>query len=520
MISFYLPPFPPFISFYQRAWWRKLPRWVAVAILLVLAIATQVTAQSADDFTIVVLPDVQNYSQHYPQIFDAQTRWIVANQASQNIRLVIGEGDLLNTATDPVQWQNAEHSIAILEQAGLPYVLAVGNHDYDSNPPRTRQATIFNQHFGPSRFAGRGYYGSSNYPAGSGENFYATFTWGSKSYLILGLEYVPRDAALSWARSVLNANQNREVIVVTHSYLYYDGTTVDACDTLDMVNDNNGALLWSKLLSQYPNISVVLSGHIAKNFHARRSDMGVNGNFVHQLFANWQDWTNGGNGYLRIMKFSPSQNKIRVQTYSPYTGLYLTNSADQFTLKWHNNGVPGSGTAGVKGRVRGTRATGCKAVPGATVNINGAVATTNAYGNYTLSLAPGSGLTATAAASGWNTQSQSVTLNDYFSNGVDFFLTQPLPPPCPQSSVDPSVTICTPLNGAVVQSPVTVVAGTFSSWAVSYIDIWVDGTKVYWVHQDRLNKVLSMTPGTHRLGVQARDQGGRSFKSAIYITVQ
>ena len=515
-------PFSPRLVVFNHlpAWSRTLRRCSALAMFLALAAVCQVTAQSADDFTIVVLPDTQNYSQFYPQIFDAQTQWIAANQGSQNIRLVIGEGDLLNTATDPIQWQNAEHSIGILEQAKVPYVLAIGNHDYDSNPPRTRQATMFNQHFGPSRFAGSGYYGSSNYPAGSGENFYATFTWGSKNYLILGLEYVPRDGALTWARSVLDANANREVIVVTHSYLFYDGTTVDSCDTQDMANDNNGELLWSKLLSQYSNISVVVSGHITKNLHARRSDVGVAGNFVHQLFANWQDWTNGGNGYLRIMKFSPSQNRIRVQTYSPYSGLYLTSSADQFTLKWHNTGVAGSGTAGVKGRVRGTRATGCKAVPGATVNINGAVTTANAYGNYTLSLPPGSGLPATASAAGWLSQLQTVTLNDYFSNRVDFFLSQPLLPPCPQSSVDPSVTICAPLYGAVVQSPVTIVAGSFSSRPVSYIDIWLDGTKVYAVNQDQLNKSLSMTPGSHRVGVQARDQGGRTFKAAISITVQ
>ena len=140
---------------------------------------------------------MQNYSQFYPQIFDAQTQWIAKNVASQNIRLVIGEGDLVNTASDPVQWQNVEHSIGILDQAGLPYVLAIGNHDYDSNPPTTRKATIFNQHFGPSRFYGRDYYGSTNYPAGSNENFYATFTWGSKSYLILVLEFVPRSSAVA-----------------------------------------------------------------------------------------------------------------------------------------------------------------------------------------------------------------------------------------------------------------------------------------------------------------------------------
>lgn len=509
------------LSVYRPAWSRNLrSRAALLAICLVLALAPKAGAQQSDDFTVVVLPDPQNYSQFYPQIFDAQTQWIANNGTKQNIRLVIGEGDLLNTATDLTQWQNVEHSIGILDQAGVPYVLAIGNHDYDSNPPIARQATIFNQHFGPSRFAGRGYYGSSNYPTGSNENFYATFTWGSRSYLVLGLEYVPRNAAITWAQSVLDANQDKEVIVVTHSYLFYDKTTVDQCDTGDMVGDNNGALLWTKLLSRYPNVSVVVSGHIAQNFRARRSDVGAGGNFVHQFFANWQDWTNGGDGYLRIMKFSPALNTIRVWTYSPYTGLYLTSSADQFTLKWHNDGASGSGTAQVKGRVRSTPTSGCKAVRGATVNINGATATTDANGNYKISLRPGSGLFSTASAPGWQSQSQTVTLNDYFSNQVDFFLNPIVPPPCPLSSIDPSVTICTPLNGATVHSPVSVVAGTVSSWPVRYIEVWLDGTKVYVVNLDRLSTVVTMSPGSHRLTVQAGDQGGRIFKSTIYVTAQ
>ena len=479
--------------------------WVVMLVMLVVLTATAgAMAQSADDFTIVVLPDMQNYSQFYPQIFDAQTQWIAKNVASQNIRLVIGEGDLVNTATDPVQWQNVEHSIGILEQADLPYVLAIGNHDYDSNPPTTRKATIFNQHFGPSRFYGRDYYGSTNYPAGSNENFYATFTWGSKSYLILVLEFVPRSSAVAWAASVLNANQDKEVIVVTHSYLFYDGTTVDACDTQDMSKDNNGALLWTNLLSRYPNVSVVVGGHIAKNFRARRSDVGVDGNFVHQFFANWQDWTNGGNGYLRIMKFSPSLNKLSVWTYSPYTGLYLTTSADQFTLKWHNNGAPGSGLATVRGRVRSTRASGCTPISGASANINGATAVTDASGTYAINLRPGSGLTAAVTASGWNRQQQTVTLNDYFPNQVDFFLTPVVSMPCPQSSTDPSVTICSPLNGATVVSPVKVVAGTHSSAPVKYMEIWLDGKKVYVLNnQPKLSTSINMTPGLHRLTVNA-----------------
>jgi hypothetical protein len=473
-------------------------------------------AQTAGDFTVVVLPDTQFYSQNYPQIFDSQTQWIANNAAAQNIQLVIGVGDIVNVGTSATQWANATHSASILDQAHVPYAFAIGNHDYDTLPPTSRTATTFNQYFGPSRYANAAYYGATNYPPGSNENFYETFTWGGRSYLILVLEFVPRNSALAWAKSVLDANTDKEVIVATHSYLYSDNTTVDECDTADMVGDNNGAMQWSKLVSQFTNISVVLSGHITNQFNARRSDVGAGGNFVHQIFANWQTWTNGGNGYFRVMQFSPSNNTINVQTYSPYTGLYLTDSGDQFTLKWHTDGTPGNGTATVTGRVRSASyGAGCSVISGATISVGGITATTDGTGRYSL-LIPPSQVSASATAAGYLASSQNVSLNDYFPNELDFFLT-PVPP-CPQSATDPSVTICTPSNNSAVSSPVNVVAGTNSSNPVISLSAWLDGTNVYSTSSAVLNTNLTISNGTHNLKVQGTNGANQTFSQTIGIT--
>lgn len=455
-----------------------------------------------DDFSIVVLPDTQNYSQYYPQEFDSQTNWVAANAAAQNIKVVLGVGDIVNIGTDQTQWGNANHSIGILDQASIPYAFAIGNHDYSSGqPPVSRNATDFNQWMGPSRYASASYYGTSTYPSGSNENFYELFTWGSKTYLILALEYVPRNGALAWAKSVLSANSSAEAIIITHSYLYSDGTTVDQCDTSDMTADNNGAMQWQNLVSQFPNVSVVLSGHITNKFAAHRSDVGVNGNFVHQVFANWQDWTNGGNGYLRIMQFSPANNSIQVQTYSPYTGLYLTDAANQFALKWHNDGTPGSGTAIVNGRVR-TNGSGlsCQPIANATVNVGGVATTSDSNGYFSVSLPPGK-VSSTAGAAGYQTSSSVATLNDFFPNQLDFFLNPT--PPCLQSSMDPSVTICTPANGANVVSPVQVVAGSNSSAPLISMSVWIGSAKAYGVGGTTLNTSVPMSLGPHQITVQA-----------------
>ncbi len=76
--------------------------FLAIASLfIVLAWIPPLRAQTAGDFTVVVLPDTQNYSQYHPQIFDSQTQWVTNNAAAQSIQLVIGVGDIVNVGTEP-----------------------------------------------------------------------------------------------------------------------------------------------------------------------------------------------------------------------------------------------------------------------------------------------------------------------------------------------------------------------------------------------------------------------------------
>src|SRR5690348_6798408 len=63
---------------------------------------------SADEFTIVALPDTQYYSRDFPDIFRAQTQWIADHVQDQRIKMVLGLGDIVDDGSEPVQWQNAD----------------------------------------------------------------------------------------------------------------------------------------------------------------------------------------------------------------------------------------------------------------------------------------------------------------------------------------------------------------------------------------------------------------------------
>src|SRR5437879_3261353 len=88
---------------------------------------------------------------------------------------------------------------------------------------------------------------------------------------------------------------------------------------------------------------------------------------------------------------------------------------------------------------------------------------------------------------------------------------------CTASTVNPSVTICTPAPNATVSSPVHVVAVATDSKTVQFIQIYVDGVKQYQISAKSLDTSLAMAAGTRRLTVQAYD--GTYFHQTVYITV-
>lgn len=89
---------------------------------------------------------------------------------------------------------------------------------------------------------------------------------------------------------------------------------------------------------------------------------------------------------------------------------------------------------------------------------------------------------------------------------------------CTLNPTDPSVTICTPTDGATVSSPMRLVAGTTSSSPVTSIKVYVDYVAVYQVAARQVDTTLTLTPGKHRINVQAWNKAGGVFKQVIFVT--
>ncbi len=295
-------------------------------------------APPGPDFTVAALPDTQYYTAQSRGavigMFTAQTDWLVNNRVSRNVAYVAGLGDIVDhgdTNAGPsnlAEWLNATNALYRLENPvttglpqGIPYGNAVGNHDQSPNGDPNGTSAFYNQFFGVSHFAGRSYYGG-NYGTNN-DNHFDLFSAGGLDFVVVFFEYdvSAASAILDWANNVLQTNLNRRAIVVSH----YIGSP-----TTPSSFGSQGTLVYNALKGN-PNLFLMLSGHV--NGEGSRQDV-FNGRTITTLVSDYQFRANGGNGYMRLMEFSPSNSVIRVKSYSPWLNQYETDADSEFTVPY------------------------------------------------------------------------------------------------------------------------------------------------------------------------------------------
>ena len=353
-------------------------------------------------FTLAVIPDTQNYIDFRHQkaekfeldssaLFLQQMQYIADHSVNNggNIVFATAVGDVWQHQTraiddehlqrgigmepNPILARNSVQTVQVLQveipkaiegyqiisQAGLPFSVAPGNHDYDAMwsvlgyPPnrdkkfRELDRTVedmgllhvgglnnFRSAFGEASdfFKNKPWYIDSH---NGGANSAQRFSAGGYNFLHLTLEMQPGDEVISWVESVLLANPGLPTIITTHDYLNASGerrplTLVDLV-RVDPNSHNSAEQIWDSLFSQHDQIFLVLSGH--HKGQSMRVDANVNGRLVYQVLADYQDrgqagidagrsksFVGIGDGWLRLMQFDLSDESatIRVKTFSNF----------------------------------------------------------------------------------------------------------------------------------------------------------------------------------------------------------
>ncbi|MFK8047789.1 MAG: hypothetical protein AB8B81_05080 [Halioglobus sp.] len=379
----------------------RLALSILLAASLPMAGCGSYTKPSNSSFTLAIIPDTQNYIDFRHQtaegfeldasaLFMDQMQYVADHSVANggDIAFVASVGDVWQHQTktidaehlrrgigiekDPILARRAKRTeqvlsvelpraiegYQIISEAGLPFGVAPGNHDYDAAwsvagyPPNREKnwseitPTVedmgvlhvggldnFRTVFGESTdfFRDKPWYISS---FRGGTSSAQKFSAGGYDFLHIALEMQPSNAVLDWVESVLAANAGLPTIVTTHDFLNAAGERlphplVDLAQA-DPEFHNSAEQLWKKLLYRHDQIFMLLCGH--QRGQSIRTDNNIKGNPVYQVLADYQDRGQSaieagrtkkvgiGDGWLRLMRFdfSTTPATITVKTFSSY----------------------------------------------------------------------------------------------------------------------------------------------------------------------------------------------------------
>ncbi len=331
---------------------------------------------NCDPFSVVILPDTQYYTLDSTETNGGTTakmmQWIADNKTKYNIKFVMHMGDAAND-NKRYQYEIIQKAYKILAQAGIPFSIATGNHEYkqgDSGKTyAARSRSLFSEYinddFIKSAFQGKDI--SWFHGFHSKDSMYATFEIGNLKFAVIALEYAPRKDILCWADSLIqNELKDRYIILTTHAYLQSDGQgetyNKDKNKSFSYFNGRtvtrgrhpksgspwghyasygtSGAEMYKELFARHSNIIMVASGHFCEIAHRDRT--GNNGNIFHETVVDYQcekpclssgyepccedkAKQGNGNGWLRLLTIDPKNSidsngklipNVQAQTFS------------------------------------------------------------------------------------------------------------------------------------------------------------------------------------------------------------
>ena len=293
-----------------------------LAVLLTQLIASRCLAEEpspapAGAFSFVVLPDTQGYvTEANESYFQSEVDWILDNRERQNIVFVSHVGDIVDDYASDSQWEIAHRHMLRLS-GKLPFGFSVGNHDMLSGGDSRK----FQETFPASLFEPQSWYGGQSK---NNADSYQLITAGGMDFLILHLECNAPDDVLSWANTVLKEHADRRAMVTTHMYLGPQERPQNSRDFFDAPKGrmrwhkrhgergNTPQQMWEKCFSRHRNVFLICCGDQSRTQALHRTLQGNHGNRVHECLSDYRD------GFLRIYRFEPNENRIVVMTYSPH----------------------------------------------------------------------------------------------------------------------------------------------------------------------------------------------------------
>lgn len=310
----------------------------------------------SEPFTFVAVPDTQNMIKRSDNTMTSEmTGWIADNAAELDVAFVSQLGDVVYYGDRLDEWERADEAFDLLDGV-VPYGVGFGDHEYEYEEDMGSSVANYIDYFGPDRYQAYDWYGGAD---PSGKNHYQYFEAGGQRFMHLALEWeAPGPASdpatpLGWARQLLEDNSDVPTIISTHAYIWdtpgEEGRTwkpshlegfIEQDDGSEIYPGSTGEEIFEALVKPFPQVFMVLSAHYHNaegtddgEFHqVSTNDAGLE---VYEMLSNFQDYPNGGNGWLRLIEFTPGAgegelDRIDVHTYSPVLDEVQTDGRSRF----------------------------------------------------------------------------------------------------------------------------------------------------------------------------------------------
>lgn len=380
-----------------------------------------ISSAPAEVFTLVVIPDTQNaidYTHQTAEGFAIDSVEIFLEQMQHIANRSIGNGgDVAFVASVGDVWQHVTLSMDLDHQArgvpavepatgpvaamirpepalnyeipkaiegyqsianaGIPFGVAPGNHDYDAWWVATREASGSN---GEAPRVNIHVGGLENFRSafGSDTDFFRDKDWyvdgykgGASSaqmfsaagyqFLHFAFEMQAGDAVVAWAQNVIDSHPGIPTLITTHDYLNPRGErqTAGLMDfaLVDPLENNNAEELWQEFIRRNDQIFMVLSGHYEGQ--AMRVDLNDDNHQVFQILSDYQGRGQAGidagqplgeqgavagigDGWFREMVFhlGDESPRVDIKTFSSHYDRY-SSELDSYANWYRNREQPG-----------------------------------------------------------------------------------------------------------------------------------------------------------------------------------
>ncbi|MEV4899990.1 LamG-like jellyroll fold domain-containing protein [Citricoccus sp. NPDC055426] len=280
--------------------------------------------------------------------------WIVDNAEERKIEYVAHTGDIMenwHTGT-PRADEEAYREIAveefefvseahrILDESEIPNGVLPGNHDNRSGMDIGADS-LYNDYFHPDRYEAleqtQGWKDANAtytpWQPGDNQNHYDLFSAGGLDFIAVYLGYDVTDEEIEWASGVLDEYKDRNAMIMTHA----QRKPSTSPDGRGATFSHDGAKIDEGLLQKHSNVFLALSGHEHGVSIDIRKDVGIEGNNVVELLADYQFYTVSaeelgltgidgrnpqdmlqfGSSFFRMLQFDVDNSELIVDTYSP-----------------------------------------------------------------------------------------------------------------------------------------------------------------------------------------------------------